>query len=84
MHGADEVVVAPGLFAFAESERNRDLTARPKPLTPERVIDFDFRKRDRLNGIARLGGLNPAAGTQRRSGKDQKERGNGSLHKKLF
>ena len=77
--GAHEIVVAPGLLAFAESERDGHFAAGLQARAPEGVGDFDFGERDLADRVTGLRRLLPA-GAQREQGGGQ---GKGFVHKQI-
>src|SRR5262249_35073534 len=52
--GADKIVDAPGLFVFAECERNGDRAVDLDPRRPESVVDVDGGEGYRLDRIVAL------------------------------
>ncbi len=79
LRGAHEVVVAPRLLAFAESERDGHFAAGLQARAPEGVGDLDVGERDLADRVTGLRGLLPAR-TQGEQGGGQ---GNGFVHKQI-
>ena len=73
LRGAHEVVVAPRLLAFAESERDGHFAAGLQALAPEGVGDLDVGERHLADRVARLRRVLPAG--ERRERGDNQENG---------